>query len=108
MPRPLDLLRTLVAVAEAGSFSLAAHRVGRSQSAVSMQVQKLETTLGKPLLLRDPKGVMPTPTGTDLLAYARRLLTISDEAWASITRPKETGTVRLGVPEDYAMFLPGG
>lgn len=108
MPRPLDLdlLKTLVAVAETGSFSLAAHRVGRSQSAVSMQVQKLETMLGKHLLLRDPKGVIPTPTGTDLLAYARRLLTISDEAWASITRPEETGTVRLGVPEDYAMLLP--
>ncbi|MFT3688677.1 LysR substrate-binding domain-containing protein [Paenirhodobacter sp.] len=71
-----------------------------------MQIGKLEETLGRPLLLREPK-VAPTSAGTDLLAYARRLLTISDEAWASVTRPEETGTVRLGVPEDYAMLLPG-
>lgn len=107
MPRPLDLdlLRTLAAVADTGSFSLAAHRVGRSQSAVSMQIQKLETMLGKQLLHRGPKKVAPTPAGTDLLAYARRLLKISDEAWASVTRPEETGVVRLGVPEDYAVSL---
>lgn len=105
-PLDLDLLKTLVAVAESGSFSLAGQRVGRSQSAVSMQIQKLEATLGKPLLLRQTKGVTPTPVGTDLLAYARRLLTISDEAWASVTRPEESGVVRLGIPEDYAMLLP--
>ena len=107
MPSPLDLdlLKTLAAVADTGSFSLAAHRVGRSQSAISMQMQKLETTIGKPLLLRGPKKVSPTPAGNDLLAYAHRLLEISDEAWASVTRPEETGTVRLGVPEDYATAL---
>lgn len=107
MPRPLDLdlLRTLAAVADTGSFSLAGRRVGRSQSAVSMQIQKLETALGKQLLHRGQKKIAPTPAGTDLLAYARRLLKISDEAWASVTRPEETGIVRLGVPEDYAVSL---
>lgn len=107
MPRPLDLelLKTLAAVVETGSFSLAAHRVGRSQSAISMQIQKLEATIGKPLLLRGPKKVSPTPAGNDLLAYAHRLLKISDEAWARVTRPEETGTVRLGVPEDYTTAL---
>ena len=107
MPNPLDLdlLKTLAAVADTGSFSLAAHRVGRSQSAISMQMQKLETTIGKPLLLRGPRKVSPTPAGNDLLAYAHRLLEISDEAWASVTRPEETGTVRLGIPEDYATAL---
>ena len=104
-PLDLDLLKTLVAVAETGSFSLAAQRVSRSQSAVSMQIQKLEASLGKVLLQRDTKTIMPTAAGTDLIAYARRLLKISDEAWASITHPDETGTVRLGIPEDYSTSL---
>ena len=107
MPRPLDLdlLKTLAAVVDTGSFSLAAHRVGRSQSAVSMQMQKLEAEIGTPLLQRGPKKVSPTPTGNDLLAYAHRLLKISDEAWARVTRPEEIGSVRLGVPEDYVTAL---
>jgi len=104
----LDLLRTLVAVAETGSFSNAALRVGRSQSAVSMQIQKLESILGKELLVRGGRMVVPNRAGSDLLAYARRLLKLSDEALASLTRPEVTGTVRLGVPEDYAAsLLPG-
>lgn len=107
MPRPLDLdlLRTLAAVADTGSFSLAAGRVGRSQSAVSMQIRKLEAEIGQPLLLRGTRKVTATPAGRDLLAYAQRLLRISDEALAHLTRPEETGTVRLGVPEDYTDLL---
>lgn len=105
-PLDLDLLRTLVAVAETGSFSMAAHRVGRSQSAVSMQIHRLETTLAKQLLVRSPKSVVPTPAGNDFLAYARRLLQLSDEALASVAKPEESGTVRLGIPEDYALMLP--
>lgn len=101
----LDLLRTLVAVTETGSFSAAAHRVGRSQSAVSMQIQKLEGSLGKELLVRGGRTVVPNRAGHDLLAYARRLLKLSDEAWSSLTRPDVTGIVRLGVPEDYAASL---
>ncbi|MGD9509197.1 MAG: LysR substrate-binding domain-containing protein [Geminicoccaceae bacterium] len=107
-PLDLDLLRTLVAVAETGSFSNAALRVGRSQSAVSMQIQKLESSLGKELLVRGGRMVVANRAGNDLLAYARRLLRLSDEAWASLTRPEVAGTVRLGVPEDYAAsLLPG-
>ncbi|MDE4176706.1 LysR family transcriptional regulator [Phaeobacter sp. PT47_59] len=107
MPRPLDLdlLRTLAAVADTGSFSLAAGRVGRSQSAVSMQIRKLEAEIGQPLLLRGTRKVTATPAGRDLLAYAQRLLRISEEALAHLTRPEETGTVRLGVPEDYTDLL---
>ena len=106
-PLDLDLLRTLVAVAETGSFSNAAIRVGRSQSAVSMQIQKLEGILGKDLLVRGGRTIVPNRAGNDLLAYARRLLKLSDEAWASLTRPGVSGTVRLGVPEDYASLLSG-
>ncbi|MBN9216391.1 MAG: LysR family transcriptional regulator [Mesorhizobium sp.] len=107
MAAPLDLalLKTFVAVVESGSFSNAAPRVGRSQSAVSMQMQRLEETVGNQLLVRGPRTVTPNAIGEDFLIYARRLLKLSDEAWASVTRPKETGSVRLGVPDDYAAFL---
>ena len=86
-------------------ISNAAPRVGRSQSAVSMQMQRLEEMVGNQLLVRGPRTVTPNAIGEDFLIYARRLLKLSDEAWASVTRPKETGSVRLGVPDDYAAFL---
>lgn len=104
-PLDIDLLRTFVAVVETGSFSNAAPRIGRSQSAVSMQMQRLEQAIGKQLLIRGPKAVSPNAAGSDFLIHARRLLKLSDEAWASVTRPEETGCVRLGVPDDYAAFL---
>lgn len=104
-PLDLDLLRSFVAVVDSGSFSHAALRIGRSQSAVSMQIQKLEALIGKPLLERGGKRVTPNSAGTDLLVHARRLLRLSDEAWASVTRPHVTGKVRLGVPESYAVPL---
>lgn len=104
-PLDLNLLKTFVAVVESGSLSNAAPRIGRSQSAVSMQMQRLEETVGNQLLVRGPRTVTPNAAGEDFLIYARRLLKLSDEAWASVTRPKETGSVRLGVPDDYAAFL---
>ncbi|RAZ88960.1 transcriptional regulator [Mesorhizobium hawassense] len=104
-PLDLNLLKTFVAVVETGSLSNAAPRVGRSQSAVSMQMQRLEDMVGNQLLVRGPRTVTPNAIGEDFLIYARRLLKLSDEAWASVTRPKETGSVRLGVPDDYAAFL---
>jgi DNA-binding transcriptional LysR family regulator len=104
-PLDLNLLKTFVAVVESGSLSNAAPRVGRSQSAVSMQMQRLEEMVGNQLLVRGPRTVIPNAVGEDFLIYARRLLKLSDEAWASVTRPKETGSVRLGVPDDYAAFL---
>ncbi|AZV20482.1 LysR substrate-binding domain-containing protein [Mesorhizobium sp. M7A.F.Ce.TU.012.03.2.1] len=104
-PLELNLLKTFVAVVESGSLSNAAPRVGRSQSAVSMQMQRLEEMVGNQLLVRGPRTVTPNAIGEDFLIYARRLLKLSDEAWASVTRPKETGSVRLGVPDDYAAFL---
>lgn len=104
-PLDLNLLKTFVAVVESGSLSNAAPRVGRSQSAVSMQMQRLEEMVGNQLLVRGPRTVTPNAIGKDFLIYARRLLKLSDEAWASVTRPKETGSVRLGVPDDYAAFL---
>ncbi|MBR7539743.1 LysR family transcriptional regulator, partial [Mycobacterium tuberculosis] len=65
----------------------------------------LEQAVGKQLLIRNPRSVEPNLAGESFLNYARRLLRLSDEAWANVTRPEETGSVRLGVPDDYAAFL---
>ncbi|HWK44118.1 MAG TPA: LysR substrate-binding domain-containing protein [Stellaceae bacterium] len=100
-----DLLKTFVAVTEESSFSRAARRVGRSQSAVSMQMQRLEQVLGKALLRREPRSVRLTQAGEGFLVYARRIVKLSEEAWASIAEPQEAGSVRLGVPDDYAVML---
>jgi DNA-binding transcriptional LysR family regulator len=103
-----DLLRSFVLIAEGGSFTRAAQAVGRTQSAVSMQIRRLEDMLGHPLLLRGPRGVEPTPHGSWLLERARRLLAMHDEIVATFRTPAMAGTVRLGSPDDYALrWLPG-
>ncbi len=103
-----DLLRSFVLIAEGGSFTRAAQVVGRTQSAVSMQIRRLEELLGQPLLHRGPKGVEPTPHGAWLLDRARRLLALHDDIVATFRSPAVAGTVRLGSPDDYVLrFLPG-
>ena len=103
-----DLLRTFVLIAEEGSFTRAAHLVGRTQSAVSMQVQRLEAALGQTLIERGRGGaVRPTPQGQHLLGEARELLALHDRIWRSFRTPTVQGTVRLGTPDDYALrYLP--
>ena len=99
-----DLLRSFVLVAEGGSVTRAAMRVGRTQSAVSMQMRRLEEALGQPLLLRGPRGLSPTPHGMWLLDRARRLLVMHDEIVANFRAPEITGRIRLGSPDDYALL----
>ncbi len=102
-----DLLRAFVLIAEGGSFTRAAERVGRTQSAVSMQIRRLEETLGQPLLVRTAKGVQPTPQGMWLLDRARALLALNDEIVGNFRAPPMVGHVRLGTPDDYALnWLP--
>ncbi len=103
-----DLLRAFIFIAEEGSFTRAAERVGRTQSAVSMQVQRLEGVLGQKLLLRGKGGgVQLTPHGQYLLERARELLVVNDEIWGKFRTPQVHGTVRLGTPDDYALrYLP--
>ncbi len=98
----IDWLRAFVAVVDAGSLSGAAPLVHRSQSAVSMQIKKLETALGRPVLLRGPRHLEVTPAGAELLSYARRVLDLQAEAHAALFGPQLAGRVRLGVPDDYA------
>ena len=104
-PLDLSLLRSFVAVIDCGSLQLAAARVGRSQSAVSMQIKRLEDDVGRPLFQREGRSLRPNPAGQDLLLHARRLLRLSDEAMASLRQPEASGVVRVGVPEDYAARL---
>jgi len=103
-----DLLRSFTYIAEEGSFTRAAQRVGRTQSAVSMQVQRLESLLGERLLSRGKGGTVHlTPHGQFLLGRAREMLALNDEIWTSFRAPAVQGTVRLGTPDDYALrYLP--
>lgn len=97
----LDVLRTFVAIAETGSFTLAANSVFRTPSAVSMQIKKLEEILGRAVFLRDARAVSLTTDGEVLLGYARRLLAINREAVSKFVSPDITGVVRLGSPDDF-------
>lgn len=98
----LDWLRAFVAVVDAGSLSAAAPLLHRSQSAVSMQIKKLEAALGQPVLLRGPRQLELTEAGRTLLGHARRLLQQHAEAVAALSAPRLSGRIRLGVPDDYA------
>lgn len=103
-----DLLRTFVAAADCGSFTRAAPMVHRTQSAVSMQMKRLESDLGQALFRREGRGVALTTEGDVLYRYARRLLALHDEALAAVGGPRLHGVVRFGAPEDYATrYLPG-
>lgn len=95
-----DVIRTFVAIAETGSFSRAARSVLRTPSAVSMQVKRLEETLGQTLFVRDSRHVRLTPEGEALLGYGRRLLKLNREAVSQFLRPSLAGTVRFGTPDD--------
>lgn len=102
-----DLLRTLVAIVTTGSFARAAQAVFRTPSAVSMQMKRLEDLIGRPIFVKDGRGVTLTADGEDLLGYARRMVHLSDEALARFRCQSTQGTVRLGTPDDYATrFLP--
>lgn len=95
-----DILRTFVAIADAGSFSAAASVVFRTPSAVSMQIKKLEEQLGASVFERDARSVTLTADGEVLLGYARRLLALNREAISQFIAPSVKGVVRLGSPDD--------
>jgi DNA-binding transcriptional LysR family regulator len=101
-PLPPELLRSFVAIVNAGSFTAGAERVNVSQSTISQHVRRLEEIVGKPLLERDTRNVHPTTHGQALHGYALRILTLMDEAVASICGPVLNGQVRLGLSEDFA------
>lgn len=99
----VDLLRAFVAVCRVGNLSRTADATGRTQSAMSMQMRRLEDLLGQKLLRRTGRGVLPTPEGEVFLSYASRILALGDEAAARLRQPPLAGTVRIGLPEEVAL-----
>lgn len=102
MPRNIDLtaLRAFVAVADAGGVTRAAGLLHLTQSAVSMQIRRLEDMLGQPLFLRASRKLTPTAEGEQLLSYGRRMLALNDEVLSRFSMTAPTGSIRLGVPHD--------
>lgn len=98
----LDQLRTFVAIAEMGSFTAAGDAVHKTQSAVSMQMRRLEERVGRPIFIRDGRQSRVTEDGRRLLEYARRMIRLNDEALQAFSDPGMMGTIRLGLPDDYA------
>lgn len=97
----LDLLRGFVTVAERGGFTLAGQALGLTQSAVSLKVKRLEELLGKPVFTRGAKQVALTREGESLLAYARRMLALNEEAVRQFVAPPVSGRLRLGVADHF-------
>lgn len=104
----IDVLRTFVSIAESGSFTRTAAQIFRTTSAVSMQIKRLETTLGCALFTREARRVTLTTEGERLLSYARRLLRLNEEAVGAFIKPRLNGQVRFGTPADIGThILPG-
>jgi len=101
----LDALRSFVVGIELGGFAKAADRLGRSTSAVSAQLKKLEVQAGAPILRKAGRGLALTPTGETVLAYARRLIELNDEAVAAARGVELEGWVRIGLQEDFGETL---
>lgn len=105
-PEPY-LLQTFVAIVESGSFTGAAKRIHRTQSAVSMQIKRLEDLLGQPLFERSARNVRLTGEGEAFFDHARRILREYKTAMASFDSAPIEGEISIGMPDDYASsFLP--
>jgi len=103
----VDQLRTFIAIAETGSFTRAAEVVHKTQSAVSMQMKRLEERIARPIFARDGRASKLTEDGQRLLDYARRIVNLNVETIAAFSDAALSGRVRLGVPDDYAdRYLP--
>jgi DNA-binding transcriptional LysR family regulator len=100
---PIDNLRTLVAIVDLGSYTKAAERVGRTQPAVTLQIQKLQELAGCRIMKAGGRDFALTEDGELLLRYARQILRLNDEIASRLQRRKPEGVVRIGLPTDYAV-----
>ncbi len=98
----LDLLRTLTTIAAHKSFAAAAVQLGRTQSAITLQMQRLEERIGHPLFEKQGRQKQLTERGQRLLGYARHMLAIHDEALRNLQQRQVQGLVRIGAPHDAA------
>lgn len=103
----IDCLRNFIAIANAGALSRAAEHIGRTQAALSQQIQRLEMIVQQPLLVRSGRGIALTVYGDRLLEHAQKIVRIHDEAASDLLGVSLSGKVRFGCPDDYArVFLP--
>ncbi len=105
VPLDLDQLQSFCAIADCGSFTEAARRVNKTQSAVSMQIKRLEERLGHQLLTRDGRSVALTNHGEALYSRARKMLRTNAEIIDHFSEGDLAGSIRFGVPDDYAVRL---
>ncbi len=97
-----DQLRSFLAIVDCGSFTKAAERVHKTQSAVSMHIRRLEEQLGCALFVKHGRGTRLTAEGERLIEFARRIIQVEAGALAALSRKGLRGAVRLGIPDDYA------
>ena len=103
----VDHLKTFLAIAETGNFTKAADDVHKTQSAVSMQMKRLEEMLGRSLFEREGRGSKLSEDGARFIDHARRMVDLNDELVSAYTKPDLKGTVRFGTSDDYSdVFLP--
>lgn len=100
MQLDVESLRTFLAVLDHGGMTAAAERLGVTQSAVSLRIRRLEDRIGTELLARSGRRFTSSPTGTDLIQYARTIVRVHDDAVARLTSTAMAGTVRLGAGEE--------
>jgi DNA-binding transcriptional LysR family regulator len=98
----IDVLRTLVTAQDLGGFNRAAAQLGRSQSAISLRMRKLEEQIGQKLLRKDGRGLVVTGAGEMALRYAREMVALNDRAVAALRGAAVEGAVRFGMPSDFA------
>lgn len=102
---PMDLLRAFVTIVEFNSFTKAGELLGRSQPAISLQMNRLEDMLGETLLMRDGKNLSLTIAGETIFEYAKQILSLNDMAVSECTKSTIMGKVRLGIPSEFATIL---
>jgi DNA-binding transcriptional LysR family regulator len=102
----LDTLRTLVTTHDVGGFAQAAERLGRTPSAISLQMKRLQEELGTPLFRKHGRALKLTEAGQTAVGYARRMLALNDDLLQTMQGVTLAGTVHIGAPQDFAAVLP--
>jgi DNA-binding transcriptional LysR family regulator len=102
----LDTLRTLAAAHDGGGLAHAAEHLGRTPSAISLQMKRLQEDLGTPIFRKRGRGLALTEAGEIVLSYARRILGLNDELLEKIQGANLAGHIRVGCPQDFASILP--
>src|SRR5947207_3711919 len=102
---PIGPLRSLAIIAETGSIKEATDRVFLTQSAISLQMKRLEDLIRAPVFSRKGRGLVLTPEGETLLAFARQILDINDRAVAALAGDAFSGVLRIGIVQDFAETL---